>query len=89
MVLRIYCIYDTKVESYSQPWFCPTNGAALRSFSDEVRNEKSNLAKHPEDYVLFELGEWDDQKGTIKMLDAKKSLGLALEYVENKESRLA
>ncbi|WNK12725.1 MAG: nonstructural protein [Microvirus sp.] len=81
MKLKIYSIYDAKVDAYSQPFYSPTNGSALRAFSDHVNEAGSNPNKHPEDYYLYELGEFNDQDGTITG-NKPTRLGGAAEYLK-------
>lgn len=78
--MLIFSVYDTKSESFSPPMVNRTKGEAIRSFSDEVNNPQSMLHKHPEDYVLFEIGEWDNTTGTITPKEAPVSHGVAIEY---------
>ena len=40
------------------------------------------MGTHPSDYTLFEIGEFDTDSGRIKEYEAKKSLGVALDYVK-------
>lgn len=80
MTQKIFTIYDSKVEAYMNPIFCRSKGEAIRSLTDAVNDEKTQINKYPEDFTLFEIGEFDPVNGTITVLDAKKSLGLALEY---------
>ena len=50
------------------PFYSPRNESALRQFSDAVnddRNHENQWAKHPEDFSLFCLGEYDDNTGVI------------------------
>lgn len=79
--MKVYSIKDVKVEAFMSPFFMPTDGAALRAFADEANSADSNLRKHPEDYVLYGLGDWDDQTGKLSPFDAPRSLGVASEYV--------
>lgn len=74
-ILICCTIYDSAVEAYMRPFFVPAVGAAMRAFTDEVNNPQGDMFKHPEDYVLFELGEWDDQTGRfVKLLDDPRQL---------------
>jgi len=82
MKLKIFSVYDSKIEAYMQPFFMQSKGAALRAFMDTLADKSSVLAKHPEDYTLFEIGEFDDTNCTIATLPAKLSLGLAKELIK-------
>lgn len=83
MITNIYAIRDNQVEAFSQPFYSPTHGSALRAFSDHVNEKGTPANKHPSDYDLFHLGEFDDQVGTIKPI-APARIGRATEYL-NKE----
>lgn len=80
MKLNVYSVYDSKVKAYMQPFMAQTNGQALRMFEDTVRDEKTVLHMHPEDYTLFALAIYDDQTGTYENLQTPTSLGVAIEY---------
>lgn len=60
MMSKAYCLYDSKLEAYLTPFFAPNRGVAMRHFADLVANEDHPFGKHPEDYTLFELGDFDD-----------------------------
>lgn len=83
MILNIFSVYDSKTKAYMQPYFSPTHGSALRAFTDEIANEQSLLAKHPEDFTLYHVGVWDDQTAQINPQDPA-TLGTAKQYQEIK-----
>jgi len=62
MMLRAYCLYDRKSLAYHLPFFCTTDGLAVRMVSDLVADVNSNPGRHPNDFVLFYIGNYDDQK---------------------------
>lgn len=78
MKLQLVSVYDAKAEVYSPPIAVPTLGMAERSFADEVNNPQSQYNKHPEDYTLFHLGEYDDATGVVTNRDTPFSLGVAV-----------
>lgn len=59
MKYSCYAIRDSKVDLFAQPMSFRSRGEAIRAFADEVNNEGSMLHKHPEDYSLYEVGEFD------------------------------
>lgn len=71
---KMYTVYDSKSETYSSPTANPARGQAIRSFGDAVNTGSSVLSTHPEDFTLFEIGEFDDQTGLLKAYDAKISV---------------
>lgn len=72
----VFSIYDTKAAIYSSPWLSPTKGAAIRAFSDNVNDVQSPFYRHPDDYILFQLGVFDDNTGEITMIEPE-NLGVA------------
>lgn len=80
MLIKMFTVYDSKAEAYMQPFFMQSVGAALRAFSDTVNDPSHAFSKHPEDYILFELGTYDDATASIQQ-NAPRSLGVAIEFV--------
>ena len=74
MILKVVCVRDRATDQFGTPLFMVSIGQAIRSFSDEVnRADKDNqLYRHPEDFDLFELGEFDTQKGTFAVHAAEQ-----------------
>jgi len=81
MILKVYSVYDSKAECFGTPFFMGTRGMAIRAFSDLAGDFKSNVSRHPEDYSLFEIGEFDDSKGSIECGVAPTNLGLASSFL--------
>lgn len=75
--MRIFSCYDSKAEAYLNPFLLRSRGEALRSFENVVNTPDNNswIYKNPEDYTLFEIGEFDERTGVIKAYEAKVSLG--------------
>lgn len=69
MVTKVFGIFDVKAKNYGQPFFMSHSGLALRSFSDLVEDQKSTLNKHPADFKLYCLGEYDDCSGAFKSIN--------------------
>lgn len=82
MTNKLFVVYDSKAEAYMVPFFMMTTGQAVRAWSDTVNDPNSMFAKHPGDFTLFEIGEYDDQNGYVTMLEHKKNLGTALEHIK-------
>lgn len=58
-------VFDSKVGAFSQPFFVRTKGEAIRSFTDAVKDSGTMFAKHPADYRLYVIGEFDDNDGRL------------------------
>lgn len=63
--LLLCSVFDAKAEAFMQPVFVQAKGQAIRSFSDAINDASTNFGKHPEDYTLFVVGEWDELDGTL------------------------
>jgi hypothetical protein len=85
MKLKIFSVYDCKVEAYLQPFFMRSKGEALRAFMSAVDDKQTQFNKNPEDFTLFELGEFDDEKGKVNSINPT-SLGTALEFKAKNEN---
>lgn len=79
MELKIFSVYDSKVEAYLTPFFFPSRGHALRHFGDLANDPSSLLCKHAADFTLFELGHFDDSNAMLLVAD-HVNLGKALEF---------
>lgn len=62
---RLYAVYDSKGGSYTIPFFDHAEGRALRTFKDCCNDPEHQFGKHPEDYTLFDVGQYDDDTGEI------------------------
>lgn len=67
MRLFLVAIYDKRATDYTPPQAYPTLGVAERQFTDAVNNPESHLNKHPEDYSMQHLGEYESSTGIIYM----------------------
>lgn len=70
MKLKLFAIRDAKTASFGNPIVFQARGQAIRSVSDEVNRRNSGeqsttLQQHPEDFELFEIGEFDTDTGLI------------------------
>lgn len=72
----VVAVYDSAAQAFNRPFFVPAVGMALRSFSDEVNRqaEDNPMNRHPDDYELFQLGEFDDASGRFTLFDDPKPL---------------
>ena len=57
--------HDPGTGAYMRPFNAQSDGQAHRLFYDLCLDEQSEIAKHPKDYSLHNIGIWDDNKGTL------------------------
>jgi len=76
----IYSIFDSKSGIFSVPYFVINDNVALRSFADVVNDPSTTVFRHPTDYVLYKIGEFDDSTGRLTSITPVLSLGNAGEF---------
>lgn len=65
MIYQIVTIKDRAIDAYLRPFCVTAIGQATRIFTDEINNPQGDMFKHPMDYDLYHLGQWDDNTATF------------------------
>lgn len=65
MILKAFSLFDSKADVFMPPFFCGTVGQATRSVIEAAADQRSTLGKYPQDFALFELGEFEDATGEL------------------------
>lgn len=86
MILKVFGIYDSKVEAFLPPFMMKSKGEAIRALSSHVNDPQHNFCKYSEDFTLFELGSWDDSNAKYSLLETPHSLGLLIEFKQGSSS---
>lgn len=83
MILKIVAIRDRAADVFGQPNFVTSIGGAIRSFSDEINNKRegNTLNQHPEDFDLFELGDYDDASASFDLLPQPRQIAIGKDCV--------
>lgn len=81
MDINTYIIYDIKGKFYMNPWFIGNDQQAIRQFTDIANDLQTPIGRHPEDYILFSIGHFDNNHGTLHPKDPV-NLGKAIHYVK-------
>lgn len=68
--LKVFVVFDSKVEAYMQPFFCKSVGEAERSWISVCNDGKSMMSTHPKDFTLFQTAEFDEASGRFEQLPA-------------------
>lgn len=74
MKTKIFTIRDQKLNAFNNPFTAPTADAVVRQLASDIREKNGDLGKYPEDFDLYELGEFDPESGTIATFQAPKHL---------------
>lgn len=69
MKLNMYSIYDTAASAYTSPFFMHNDGLAIRAFQDNANTAESQINKHPQQFHLYKVAEWDDSNASIKSIE--------------------
>lgn len=85
MIQIIVSVKDTAAQAFGRPIFVPAVPVAVRSFRDEVNRKDSSedLARHPEDFELYELGSFDDSTGIVEVLESPRLVARAKDLKES------
>lgn len=68
MIQLLVAIYDEKALLYSSPFAYVSAGVAVRQFRDAMDDRESAYAKHPSDFSLYHIGNYNDQSGAIEVV---------------------
>ena len=66
MIHIVFSIYDAKAQAYLPPFFMHSEAVAVRAFSDGINDKEHAFGRHPSDYTLFNIGNFDDATGKIE-----------------------
>lgn len=85
-----YCVVvvkDLAADVFAQPQFCAHPNQALRGFRDQVNespvSDGNVVAKHPQDFVLYELGSFDDGTCRFELLEVPRQIAHASDLVQS------
>lgn len=84
MKLNIYTIFDRAAKAFVPPFYQKQDGEAIRSFEDAINLPGHPMFTHPEDYTLYKLGVFDDEKAAVYIDPemTKIAAGLTLKHEE-------
>lgn len=85
MRMSVCAVLDTVVKAFLPPIFGRSLGECVRSFTEAANAAEHQFKKHATDYVLFELGTWDDGSGIFTCTEPRRVLS-AMEAVRGDSS---
>lgn len=77
---KIFVLKDDKSNSYGPPIVEQTRGMLIRSLQEGLSQGQAIWAKHPQDFTLFEIGEYDPRSGNVELYESKSCLGLVQDF---------
>lgn len=79
---KVYSIRDNKMETFGTLVFIDNDAVAIRMFGDLVVNATDTLmAKHPADFGLYALGEFDDVKGRMENYECPNLIAVGSDFL--------
>lgn len=76
-----YAVHDQKADSFMMPFFFPNDNLAIRGFTDAINDKNTPFGKHPADYTLFSIGQYNELKGELVQTD-NTPIGNGVEYLK-------
>lgn len=76
--MKMFAVYDSKAETFLNPFFMQSRGLAIRAFNTTAQDQRTEIAKYPGDFTLFELGDWSEVTGQLDPYPVQENLGTAL-----------
>ena len=66
-MMSIVSLKDTATQVFGTPFFVHAPAQAVRSLRDAVnaKDADSDIARHPDDFELYDIGEFDPTTGQI------------------------
>lgn len=67
MKMVVLSVKDEKAGMFARPFVLQSVAVAIRSFQDEVNRKDDNnlMYSHPNDFALFQVGEFDEVSGAL------------------------
>lgn len=74
MILKLFSIKDMKVQGFANPFYASTTEEGIRTFmnifkSTNPAHADSPMLTNPQDFHLFEIGEFDVLTGVVSGKD--------------------
>jgi len=82
MVTLVFSLYDSKAKSFGPPFFLHQRGQAIRALGDLVKDGQSMVSRHPEDFVLYHIGEFNDSTGEYINKNPHDLISMASDFKE-------
>ena len=81
MQLRVYALLDTKAQYFGIPFFCQSDGEAVRACMEAANDMRSTIGRYPTDFSLFRIGHYDNQTAQLVPVDRPENLGVVLNFL--------
>lgn len=79
-MLKLFAIFDTKAMAFLPPFVLPNVDMALREFTNCANDPSHAFCRNADDFILSELGIFDDIDGVITPHSPHKIIGYAMAF---------
>lgn len=62
---KLFSVYDSKAAAFNMPFSSANRSTAVRDFTRAANDPSTSMYEFPEDYTLYEVGEFDEDLGTL------------------------
>lgn len=78
----LFSVYDVKANAFSNPFVAVNSNVALRSFATAANDANSEICQYPTDFILYQIGSFDDLSGILTPETERIHLGIASQFKE-------
>lgn len=69
--MNLYTVQDLASETYLKPFSMLTDRDAKDGFAHVINEDETPYSKHPEDYILLNIGTFNERTGLLTSSDSK------------------
>lgn len=80
--MKLYSVFDSKAGFWAAPKPFRSRGEATRAWQSAANDKQTAVGLHPSDFAFYEIGEFNEDTGTIVCFETKTNLGLASEFLK-------
>lgn len=80
MIMKVFALRDSKAKCFGPPFYMQERAMAIRALSDLVKDGTQMAARHPEDFTLYQLGEYDDFTGVFTNQNPHDLISMASDF---------
>lgn len=66
---EVFAVFDLKAGIYAHPFHSVNKETAIRAFVSAGQDANSQLAKNPEDFILFHIASFDEHSGVFQTMN--------------------
>jgi len=74
MKLRALSVRDNAIDAFLPPFFVRTVDEGVRAFGAALGDSQHRFVSHPDDYVLYSVGQFDDNSGLLEPAEPARLL---------------